>query len=124
MWDNFCFNQTAALHLLIIALHRSARTAHHRVRNRVLGYAFSLAPLFTNDELIVRYFGQVSRIHHLRHGNADVKIAQLVILIAELIDFLLGKRVCRIGCYKQNQHLNIEHILNKSVLFHFSLLRW
>ena len=77
-----------------------------------------LASLVGDDIGIVRQLLQMSALHHLRDGDADVEVAEFIVLIAKFIDRLQRHRIGEFGHDKQNKDLDVQHILNKTVLFH------
>ena len=77
-----------------------------------------LTALVGDDVGIVRQLLQMAALYHLGDGNADVEVAELIVLIAQLVDRLQRHRIGELGHDEQNEDLDVEHILNKTVLFH------
>ncbi len=94
------------------------RPLQHRKSDRVLRDGAGLAALFGDHIALVVDLFQMAGLEHLRHRLRHVEIAQAVVLIGQLIDFLQVDRVRDARQDKQQQNLHIQHIVNKAVALH------
>ena len=59
-----------------------------------------LAALVGDAVGLVGQLLEMAALHHLRDGDADVEVAELIVLIAELIDLLQRDRVGELRHHK------------------------
>ena len=70
---------------------------------------------------IVDFF-QVTGVYHFVNCGTNIKIAEAIVLVGDLVNLLHGHRKIRPGHDEEDQHFYIHHIMDKAMSLHIQNL--